>query len=109
MDEQHLSGDVLLDGRRFWTISGADSGDARESVLVEHWFEELTRLVPAKVRDAVRRSPGAKRLGPGPLESTPNPELEEVGDGCRNQELSSFGWVISPPAPKSRSIRRRAR
>jgi Tol biopolymer transport system component len=38
--------DVLPDGR-FVMVRGADSFGAREIVIVQHWFEELKRLVPA--------------------------------------------------------------
>ena len=39
--------DVLPDGR-FVMIRGADPTGTREIVLVQHWFEELKRLVPTK-------------------------------------------------------------
>jgi eukaryotic-like serine/threonine-protein kinase len=42
-----ISYDVLPDGR-FVMVRGADSLGAREIVIVQHWFEELKRLVPAK-------------------------------------------------------------
>lgn len=41
--------DVSPDGRRFLMIkeAGADQGDARTQIIVvQHWFEELKRLVP---------------------------------------------------------------
>jgi len=37
--------DVLPDGR-FVMVRGADPSGSREFVLVQHWFEELKRLVP---------------------------------------------------------------
>ena len=37
--------DVLPDGR-FVMVRGVDPGGSREFVLVQHWFEELKRLVP---------------------------------------------------------------
>ncbi len=37
--------DVLPDGR-FVMVRGADTSGSREFVLVQHWFEELKRLVP---------------------------------------------------------------
>jgi hypothetical protein len=39
--------DVLPDGR-FVMFRGPSPIDAREIVVVHHWFEELNRLVPAK-------------------------------------------------------------
>ena len=39
--------DILPDGR-FVMVRGADPLGAREIVIVQHWFEELKRLVPAK-------------------------------------------------------------
>ena len=39
--------DVLPDGR-FLMVRGADPSGTREIVLVQNWFEELKRLVPAK-------------------------------------------------------------
>ncbi len=39
--------DVLPDGR-FVMIRGPGPGGTREIVVVQHWFEELKRLVPAK-------------------------------------------------------------
>jgi eukaryotic-like serine/threonine-protein kinase len=39
--------DILPDGR-FVMVRGADPIGAREIVVVQHWFEELKRLVPAK-------------------------------------------------------------
>ena len=41
--------DVSPDGRRFLMIkeAGGDQGDARPQIIVvQHWFEELKRLVP---------------------------------------------------------------
>ena len=46
---QGRSYDVSPDGRRFLMIkeAGADQGDARPQIIVvQHWFEELKRLVP---------------------------------------------------------------
>jgi eukaryotic-like serine/threonine-protein kinase len=43
--------DVSPDGRRFLMVkeAGADQGDARPHIIVvQHWFEELKRLVPTK-------------------------------------------------------------
>jgi serine/threonine protein kinase/Tol biopolymer transport system component len=40
--------DVLPDGKRFVMARNADSSRRREIVLVQHWFEELDRLVPTK-------------------------------------------------------------
>ncbi len=40
--------DILPDGKRFVMIRGADPQGTREIVLVQNWFEELKRLVPAK-------------------------------------------------------------
>lgn len=37
--------DVLPDGR-FVMVRGADPSRSREFVLVQHWFDELKRLVP---------------------------------------------------------------
>jgi hypothetical protein len=39
--------DILPDGR-FVMVKVADPTDTREIVLVQHWFEELKRLVPTK-------------------------------------------------------------
>jgi len=39
--------DVLPDGR-FLMVRGADPAGAREIVIVQNWFEELRRLVPAR-------------------------------------------------------------
>jgi hypothetical protein len=39
--------DILPDGR-FAMVRGADPTGTREIVLVQHWFEGLKRLVPAK-------------------------------------------------------------
>ena len=39
--------DVLPDGR-FVMIRGPDPNAAREIVVVQHWFEELKRLVPTR-------------------------------------------------------------
>jgi len=39
--------DILPDGR-FVMSSGADPAGTREIVLVQHWFEELRRVAPAK-------------------------------------------------------------
>ncbi len=41
--------DVLPDGR-FVMVRGADPSGSREFVLVQHWFEELKRLVPVPRR-----------------------------------------------------------
>jgi hypothetical protein len=40
--------DILPDGKRFVMLRGADPTGTREIVLVQHWFEELKRLVPTK-------------------------------------------------------------
>jgi len=40
--------DVFPDGQHFLMSRGADPQGAREIVLVQHWFEELKRLVPTK-------------------------------------------------------------
>ena len=40
--------DVFPDGRRFLMVLGADPQGAREIVLVQHWDEELKRLMSAK-------------------------------------------------------------
>ena len=43
--------DVSPDGRRFLMVkeAGADQGDARPQIIVvQHWFEELKRLVPTR-------------------------------------------------------------
>lgn len=40
--------DVFPDSQHFLMSRGADSEDAREIVLVQHWFEELKHLVPTK-------------------------------------------------------------
>ena len=50
--------DVSPDGRRFLMIkeAGADQGDARPQIIVvQHWTEELKRLVPAKLNAATTR------------------------------------------------------
>lgn len=39
--------DILPDGN-FVMVRGADPTGTREIVLVQHWFEELKRLVPTK-------------------------------------------------------------
>ena len=42
--------DVSLDGQRFSMVKDAAAGDQNATsasiVIVEHWFEELKRLVP---------------------------------------------------------------
>jgi hypothetical protein len=44
--------DVSPDGQRFLMIKAADASDKTSTptsiVVVEHWFEELKRLVPTK-------------------------------------------------------------
>ena len=59
-DPNYLSGveafgrsyDIAVDGRRFLMIntvdSPAQSGGPPVHVVVQHWFDELQRLVPAK-------------------------------------------------------------
>ena len=39
--------DISADGRRFLMIKPQQIGGTAHLVLVEHWFEELKRLVPA--------------------------------------------------------------
>ena len=38
--------DVSLDGERFLMVTGASAGATSELTVVQHWFEELNRLVP---------------------------------------------------------------
>ena len=38
--------DVSLDGERFLMVTGASAGAISELTVVQHWFEELKRLVP---------------------------------------------------------------
>ena len=40
--------DVFPDGQHFLLVRGADPQGAREIVLVQHWDQELKRLVPTK-------------------------------------------------------------
>jgi serine/threonine-protein kinase len=47
-DFYHATYDVTVDGERFVMIRVSDSGSLDEElVVVENWFEELNRLVPA--------------------------------------------------------------
>jgi hypothetical protein len=40
--------DVTRDGQRFVMVQASDEAEERALQIVDHWFEELVRLVPAE-------------------------------------------------------------